>query len=240
VFLEAPAEGPKTSLGVLADEKNGTLWVCYADFGAFSGQGTMASVLRSYALADGALKETYTFPAVASFCNDIATTDDGTAYVADTVGSKVYTAKGGELVEWKADAVLAGVDGLGFGPDGDLYVNSVTTNKLFRIDVAEDGSAGAITELTVSEELKGPDGMRFGEDGVLYVAENGAARVSAITIEGDTATVRPLPGEAYDMATAVTKVGDTLYVIESKFSKLGGTENPGQFYVYPVPLSGAM
>lgn len=239
VFIPAPADGPKNSLGVYADEKNGTLWVCYADLGAFSGNGTMASVLRSYNLADGAVKETYTFPAVASFCNDIATTADGTAYVADTIGAKVYKAAGGQLTEWKADPLLAGVDGLDFGKDGALYVNSVTANKLLRIDVGADGAAGAVTDLKLSEEIKGPDGMRFGDDGVLYVAENANGRVSAVTIDGDNATIKPLPGEAYNGATAVAKVGDTLYVLEAKLSTMGQSD-PGQFYVYPVPLGGSM
>jgi len=239
VFIQAPTEGTKNGLGVYADEANGTLWACYVDLGAFSGAATAASQLIAYNLADGAVKETYTFPDLTGVCNDIATTADGTAYAADTGAGKVFKATGGELTEWKADPLLAGADGLDFGPDGHLYVNSVTTNKILRIDVGDDGAAGAVTELTLSEEIKGPDGMRFGDDGVLYVAENANARVSALTIDGDSATVRALPGEAYNGATSVTKVGDTLYVLETKLSTMGQSD-PGQFYIYPVPLSGSM
>jgi sugar lactone lactonase YvrE len=236
VFIEAPAEGPSAILGVYADEANGTLWVCYADMAAFSGAEAKPSALRSFDLASGAAKSSYSFEGP-SFCNDIATTADGTAYAADTLGGRVVRTAGDVLEDWVVADNLAGADGLSFGPDGMLYVNSVTTGKLLRVDVGADGAAGAITELTLSEELKGPDGMRFGDDGVLYVAENAAGRVDAVTIDGDNAVVTPLPGQAYDFPAAVTKVGKTLWVLESKIGKLGGADDPGVFYAYPVALN---
>lgn len=234
-FIAAQTEGPAAVLGVYADEANSSLWVCYADLVWFSGQQGQPSVLRSFDTATGDVKATYTFPGP-SFCNDIATTADGTAYVADTViGSVVRTTADGGLEDWKVDPILAGADGLSFGPDGDLYVNSVTANKLFRIDVAEDGTAGAITEIATSEPLTGPDGMRFGDDGVLYVAENGTnGRASALTIDGDTATVTALEG-TYEQPTAVTIVGDTVWVLEAKLGKLGQPD-AGLFYAYPVSI----
>lgn len=237
VFVPPPADGPTAVLGVFADEANGTLWACYADMAAFAGGEAKPSVLRSYDLASGELKGEFTFSGP-SFCNDIATTPDGTAYAADTLGSRIVRTIAGSnaLEDWATAENLAGADGLSFGPDGMLYVNSVTTGKLLRIDMGEDGAAGAITELSLSEALKGPDGMRFGDDGILYLAENAAGRVDAVAIEGDTATITPLPGEAYDFPAAVTKVGDTLWVLESKLGQLGGSEDPGMFYAHPVAL----
>lgn len=236
VFIPAPASAPSAVLGVYADEANATLWVCYADMAAFGGGESKPSILRSYDLSSGSAKAEYAFTGT-SFCNDIATTADGTAYAADTLGGRVVrTTADGKLEDWAMGEQLAGADGLSFGPDGALYVNSVTTGKLLRIAQGDDGKAGTITELAVSEPLKGPDGMRFGDDGILYLAENAAGRVDAVTIEGDTATVRPLPGDAYDFPAAVTKVGKTLWVLESKISKLGANEDPGEFYAYPVAL----
>lgn len=173
------------------------------------------------------------------FCNDIATTADGTAYAADTLGGRVArTVEGSDtLQDWVVAENLAGADGLSFGPDGMLYVNSVSSGKLLRVDVASDGTAGSVTELKLSAELKGPDGMRFGDDGVLYVAENAAGRVTAVTIDGDNATISPLSADIYDFPAAVTKVGDTLWVLESKIGKLGGADDPGVFYIYPVSLN---
>lgn len=232
-FIAAPADGPASSLGVYADEANGALWVCYA-----AGGEALPSVLAAYDLVTGENRVSATFPGE-SLCNDIATLADGTAFAADTTGGRIIRVVPGSSVaeEWIKDPLLAGADGLSFGPDGALYVNSVTTHKLFRIELGPDGAAGPITELATSEPLKGPDGMRFGDDGKLYLAENANGRVVEMTIEGDKATIRPLPGPVYDGATSLTIVDDTLYVLESKLSALGGDTDPGPFFVHTVPLN---
>jgi sugar lactone lactonase YvrE len=236
-WIAPVSEGPASVLGVYADETNGTLWACYSDLGLFAGQGGKGAILRGYDLASGTLKATVPL-GDGTFCNDIATTADGTAYVADTAGSQVLrVAPGASAADvFVRNEALASVDGLSFAPDGSLILNGVSTNKLFRLAINADGSAGALTELTLSQPIKGPDGMRFGDDGVLYLAENGAGQVSAVTIEGDTATIKVLAADGWDMPVAVTRNGSTLWVLESKFSKMGGAEDPGAFYAYPVAL----
>lgn len=235
-WIGAVTEGPTAVLGVYADEANGTLWACYADLALFSGGPGKASVLRSYSLADGSLKSAVTL-GDGTFCNDIATSADGTAYAADTAGGQVFAVAPGatSATVFFKDAALASLDGLSFGPDGALYMNGVMTNKLFRLTIGADGAPGTLTELKLSQEIKGPDGMRFGDDGVLYLAENGNAQVDAITFDGDTANIKVVGKEAWDSPTAVTKVGNTLWVIEAKFSKMGA-EDAGAFYAYPVML----
>lgn len=239
IWIEKPAEGPGAVVGVYADESAGTLWACYSDPSVFAGGEAMPAVLRAYDLSSGEEIGSYTFPQ-ASFCNDIATTADGTAYAADTMGARIMriAPDADEAEVWFEDERLAGVDGLSFGPDGALYLNSVTTNKLFRLELGSDGAPGTLTELTVSEPLQGPDGMRFGPDGILYLAENAAGRVDALTIEGDTVTVRELQ-DGFKGPTAVTLVGDTLWVAEAKLGLMGGEEDPGTFYLHPVPLTDA-
>lgn len=236
-WIAAVTDGPTSVLGVYADEANGTLWACYSDLALFGGQGGKAAVLRSYDLASGELKTTVAL-GEGTFCNDIATTADGTAYAADTAGGQVLkVAPGATAAEpFLKDAALQSLDGLSFGPDGALYLNGVMTNKLFRLAMNGDGTPGALTELKLSQEIKGPDGMRFGDDGVLYLAENGNGQVDAITFDGDTANIKVVGKEGWDTPTAVTKVGSTLWVLEAKFSKMGGSEDPGAFYAYPVAL----
>ncbi|MEQ1902218.1 MAG: hypothetical protein ABL866_15970 [Devosia sp.] len=230
-FIGAQTEGPPNVIGVFADEKSGLLWVCYSDPALFSQQPGKPSIARSFALADGALKGTYPLPE-GSFCNDFTATADGTILVADTFGARILALKPGAtaLEPWLADAALQGVDGISVASDGAVYVNNVFNGKLFRI------ASGALTEIATSAPLKGPDGMRFGPDGKLYVAENGAGQVSALTIAGDKADVAVIK-TGYDTPTAVSIVGKTLYVGEAKFSKMGGTEDPGMFYAYLVPLN---
>lgn len=235
IWVPKPADGPPGIAGVYADEKTGLLWACYVDLATFQGKGA-PSVLRVIDLKSGEIKASYPF-AGPSFCNDIATTADGTAYIADTAGSTIFRIKPGatELEAWLKSDQLAGVDGLSFSSDGKLYANSVMANKLMRVDIGADGAAGTVTDLTLSEPIKGPDGMRFGDDGKLYLAENGAGRADEVTIDGDKATIKSLK-DGLDTPTALSKVGSTLYVLEAKLGLLGGTADPGQFYIVPVAL----
>ena len=234
-WTEPQADGPGAVTGVLADEKSGLLWACYADLAAFSAPAdAKPSVLRTFSLNDASLGATYAFTG-ASFCNDMTTAPDGTAYVTDTIGARIMRIKPGaaELEVWMTDPTLAGVDGIALAPDGTLYINNVGTGKLYRVGISSDGASGALTEIATSAPLMGPDGMRFGDDGVLYLAENGAGRVVALKISGDSAKVTAVK-RGYDTPTAVSKSGETLYVGESRFSKMGSTEDPGQFYVHLV------
>lgn len=235
VWIEAPADGPGSVIGVFADNANNTLWACYSDPASFGGAGVPAQV-RSFALDTGEQKGSYDFPE-GSFCNDIATLADGTAFATDTAGGRIMRVApdADEAELWFSDPQLAGLDGISFGPDGALYLNTVTTNKLFRLEVAEGGEAGSLTELTPSQPLSGADGMRFGPDGTLYLAENGAGRVVALTIEGDNANVEVI-ADGYQGPTAVTLVDDVLWIAEAKLDMMGGDTDPGIFYVHPVAL----
>jgi len=235
VWAAKPADGPPAVSGVYADDRTGTLWACGVDLAAFGGAGK-PSVLWAFDLATAALKASYPFPA-GSFCNDAVALADGTLYVTDTAGGRIMRLKPGAtaLEEWLKSDQLAGVDGISLSADGKLYVNSVMANKLMRVDVGADGAAGKVTDLVLSEPIKGPDGMRFGDDGKLYLAENGAGRVDAVTIDGDNATIKVVK-DGFDAPTAVSKNGSTLWVLEAKIGKLGGKDDPGPFYVWPVDL----
>ena len=193
-------------------------------------------MLRSYDLASGAAKSSYPLPE-GSFCNDITSGADGTVYATDTVGARIMRRKPGATVldTWLADkADLAGVDGITLAPDGRLYVNSVSANALYRIETGSDGTAGAVTKLSLSSPIKGPDGMRFGSDGVLYLAENGAGQADAVKLDGDSATITPLI-TGLDAPTAVDKPGSQLWVLEAKIDKMADANEAGPFYVVPAP-----
>ena len=235
-WIQPVTEGPPSVAGVYADEKSGLLWVCYVDLAAFAGGPALPSMLRTYSLTDGTLKNAYSLPDK-SFCNDIATAAEGTTYVADTSGARILRIKPGasEIETWYAHAALGGVDGISFDAGGAMYVNNVMTGKLYRVGIGADGAAAGLTEIATSTPLKGPDGMRFGDDGKLYLAENGAGQVDALTITGDTAEVKVLKG-GFDTPTAVSKTGNTLFVGEAKFSQMQAAD-PGQFFVYAVPLN---
>ncbi|HVW92248.1 MAG TPA: SMP-30/gluconolactonase/LRE family protein, partial [Devosia sp.] len=210
-FIDKPADGPQSVLGVWADEKDGLLWACYSQFG----DNAPPSIARSYDLKTGALKGSYTL-GPKSVCNDFTRGTDGTIYIADTGNGGVIRLKAGSSTpeSWILNDNLKGADGISFGPDGAVYVNSVFTSGLYRIPVNADGSAGTPVEIMPSEPLKGTDGMRWGDDGKLYVAENANGRIDQLTIDGDKATVKPV-ATGLDGPTSMTKVGNTLWVLDS-------------------------
>src|SRR5215813_6514632 len=150
-FIAREGNGFTTLLGVFADEKANTLWVC----------NTGPGVLKSFDLGTGKAKGSYPMP-TGAVCNDIAVADNGTAYASDTAGAKLFMLKKGgtALEQAAADPLLAGVDGIAFGDKNTLYVNSVTAGKLIKIDLGPDGKSTKVTELKLSGALGAPDGLR--------------------------------------------------------------------------------
>ena len=102
--------------------------------------------------------------------------------------------------------------------------------------MAPQAMTKALTELKLSEEIKGPDGMRFGDDGVLYLAQNAAAKVSAVTFDGDNAILKTVGTGEWESMVAVTKVGSTIWALDAKLGRMGKEGDPGPFYAYPVEL----
>src|ERR1700722_3976416 len=79
-------------LGVYADEKSKTLWVCSNNL---ENKGEATSV-KTFDLKTGAPQGTYALPGEGPLCNDIAVGTDGTAYIADTRLNSVLMLKPGE------------------------------------------------------------------------------------------------------------------------------------------------
>jgi sugar lactone lactonase YvrE len=221
-------------LGVLADEKSGRLLVCQAG-------------VKTFDLKTGAAKETLTIPTANPFCNDLAVRKDGSLFITDTTGAKIFMFPKGTNtpfattgVEVASDPVLAGADGLAFLSDPDkLYVNTVTTSKLLRLDLAKDGKATKITELKQSRPLQGPDGMRAIDGKRLIIAE-GAGRTAMGVPNGDSIEITTLKEGGMEGGTpAVTVTKGMGWTMEGKLRQRDA-KNPdadkGPFRLFPVPL----
>ena len=234
-WIPAGTDGLTTVLGVLADEASGTLWVCSTDLGGTAGEPT---TLKAFDLVSAEPKGTYPLSGERPICNDIAIGSDGTAYVAETGGgSVVMLPPGGDtLVLVSDDELLAGADGLAFGADPNvLYVNSVTTGRLLRLDLGENGQATAVTELTLSRALERPDGMRSIGPDRLLLAE-GAGRMSVVTFDGDVAQVETLLERGVN-TPAVTAARGMAWVVEGKLDlRADPASMPGTFKLFGVPL----
>ncbi|HTJ30055.1 MAG TPA: hypothetical protein VL346_06130, partial [Acidobacteriaceae bacterium] len=151
-------------------------------------------------------------------CNDFAIGPDKALYISDTATGRIYRlAAGASSAElYLEQRVLQGIDGITF-LNGVLYVNNVIFNKLYRISVGSDGKPGAPEDIWMDQPVKGPDGMRAA-NGKLYVAENGAGKISALTVDGDRAHVTVLK-DGLKTPTGVEPAGDTIWFTERAVGK---------------------
>jgi sugar lactone lactonase YvrE len=211
-FIDLSADKGAFLLGVLADGPTNTLWVCEMmsmDRGSplLKGKG----VLRSFDLNSGAHKLNLPLPEATNICNDFVVGPDKALYVTDTSNGKVLRLKPGarSFETVIQNAALYGIDGITF-LNGQMYVNTVWSNALFRIPLDASGKAGNPVQILTDRLLKSPDGMRAA-NGRMYVAENAGGQVDEIRINGDKATIIPLK-TGLNAPTAVEVHGDTLWV----------------------------
>ena len=245
-FIKPGMGGSRSILGVLADEKSRTLYVCSNDITGFGVPGpgdAKGSWLKTFDLDNGGPKGSFAL-SEKSLCNDIAIGSDGTAYISDSLTPVVYSLKpGGTALEvWATDPKLApakdgvGLDGIAFGSDGNLYVTTYIPAALFRIAV-KDGKAAAITALKTSRPLDHADAMRSFGDSLLLI--EGAGRLDKVTVKGDDARIETIQ-DGFSEPVSVTQVGNTGWVAEGKLSYIIGdnkTKDPGPFTIKPVSLS---
>ena len=234
VFIAPKSNGLQSVLGVFADEKAGTLWVCASTTGGRGAPVVGETALKAFNLKTGAFKTSYAFPNN-GLCNDVAVAKDGTVYAADTTQGRVLRLKKGAaaLDVWASDpVVLATVDGLAILDDGALYANSVGQSTLMRIPIKADGSAGAIAKLEPSRPLQGPDGMRTVGKMMLLLVEGG--RLDEVTIRGDKAEVKVIR-DGMPGITAVTLTGKTAYVAEARLNERNTTTEIAPFRAIGIP-----
>lgn len=212
-WIQPGTTGLINTLGVFADDRANTLWVCSSSTGGRGGAPVVGeTTLRSYDLRTAAVKSVYPFPG-GGLCNDIAVAADGTTYATETIGGRILRLKPGAsaLDVWVTDPMLAIVDGIALLADGAVYVNTFTTGKLIRVPVGAGGAAGAPVQLETSLPLVRPDGLRTVGRNRMLQAE-GSGRLTEVTINGNQAEVKVLK-EGLTNATAVTLVGDTAFVL---------------------------
>ena len=123
-------------------------------------------------------------------------------------------------------ATLRGVDGITF-LDGVLYVNNVIFNKLYRIPVDATGKPGTPVDIWIDQPIKGPDGMRAA-NGKLLLAENASGKISALTVNGDKASLTVLK-DGLNTPTGVEPAGDTIWIVE---------RGAGKAVSIPMPIQG--
>src|SRR5579864_8893875 len=158
VFIQPGASGSRSILGVFADEASSTLWACSNDLSALGapakGSDT-GSALKAFDLRTGIGKRSVSLLRTDAFCNDIAEDAKGSLYVTDSANPTILKlSPGASTFEvFARDSAFsppksggAGLDGIAFGSDDNLYVTTYATGGLFRVEV-KAGRAGHITTL---------------------------------------------------------------------------------------------
>ena len=228
-------------LGVLADKRSNTLWVCSSPSTLRNPPAVGVSSLMAFSLKTGARKGAWPFPAPAGACNDITIAKDGAAYASDTPNGRIFVLKPGAkaLELFASDARLKGIDGIVFSGDGALYLNIVGKGQLMRVDRGKDGKMTGLTELKLSQPVAGPDGFRLISKNRFLLAEGNSGQIDEVAIEGDRATIKVLK-DGLVSPPGVTLVGRTAYGMEGKIvylfdPKLKG-QSPDPFMVRAIPL----
>jgi len=235
-WIKPGTGGLNQVLGVYADEKGKTLWVCSNNL---EKKGEATSV-KAFDLTTGTLKGTYPLPGADALCNDIAVAADGTAYISDTRQASILLLKRGskDLELAAKDPLLGGADGLAFGEKTILYVNCVTTGKLLRLDLGPDGKSKGVVDLKLSRPLERPDGMRAIGKNRLLLAEN-SGKMDIVTFEGQTALVKTIK-EGLESTPGVTATRGMAWIVEGKLNYRNDPkfkdQDPGLFKMYAVPL----
>jgi hypothetical protein len=225
-WIKPGTNGLLSVLGVLADERSGTLWVCSSDL---SGAGIVVpgekqTALKSFDLATGSPKGSVPLPGTGSLCNDIAIGTDGSTFVTDSLHPRILRLKPGAAAfdVWVENPIFGtmgpNLDGIAFAGKGRLYVNTYQGGKLFRVAVRKDGSAGKVTEIKTSATLDHPDGMRMlGHNSFLMI--EGAGRLDRVTVKGDRAQIEVLKA-GLNAPVAVARVGTTAWALEGQLNLL--------------------
>jgi sugar lactone lactonase YvrE len=224
--------------------------VCSSNLTAFGVKppaGEKPVSLKAFDLKSGAGKGSWPLPGAKAFCNDMVVGADGAVYVADSFQPHILkiAAGGTSLQVWATDQGFGGegpcLDGITLGQDGNVYVNTFATGRLFRVEMGQDGKAGRITQLKTAQGFEHPDGMRpYGKNGLLVVEGASAGRFDIVELKGDNAEIKTVKS-GFKQPVSVWQIGNTAWVLEGQLATLfdppekRGKPGPFRAYAFELP-----
>jgi sugar lactone lactonase YvrE len=252
-WIKPGAFGTRLILGVLVDEKANLLWVCSNDFSSRGIPGPSSvpgSFVKGFDLTSGDGKVSAELPSKAKLCNDMVVGTDGSLFVTNSLAPQILKLKPGsnELEVWLESQEFEqppqgapGLDGIAFGGDGNLYVNTFANGNFFRVDV-KDGAPGKITKLKPSRPLKLPDGLRS-TGGLTFVMAEGGGSADRLTVDGDQVDVETIM-DGIAGPTSVAVAGRTLWITEGQLPHLFELSKNGPphlpFRIIGIPIQSTL
>lgn len=249
VFVQPGSSGSRSILGVFAEEASSTLWACSNDLSALGGPATgndTGSVLKSFDLNTGDPKRSFSLPGPHAFCNDITVDGKGSVYVTDSANPTILKLSPGAATfeVFAQDSAFsppqggAGLDGIAFGSDGNLYLTLYTAGALLRVEV-KDGKAGRVTKLSGNRHLQFPDALRALPNNSFLLIE-GSGGLDRVVVRGDAFSVTTIH-DGFVTPTSVARIGTTAWVSEGQltffFDPSKKNLSPSlPFRIYAVPL----
>jgi sugar lactone lactonase YvrE len=250
-------------IGLLADDASGILYVCSSDAGNSSRTGQAPAAIKAFDLADGSFVASYAWPAYADpwvdledsgvpngvngFCNDMTIDEDGNLYATDSWYPRILRlpAGGNSLEEWVvAEETFPSADPWHLnGIDIDratntLYVVENHPGALFAIPIANDGSAGQVTQIQTQRPLYMPDGLKVLEEGLLAVAEGQTGGMALVELAGNTGHVRRISTGLDGIATFALSDGSA-WLVENQGDHFWGGDGreTKPFRLVEIPLN---
>ncbi|HYD32545.1 MAG TPA: hypothetical protein VEB64_17010 [Azospirillaceae bacterium] len=243
-FIPAGANGLNWVTGLIVDEARDRLYACSSDPGVSDLKGTTGPAVVVFRASSGAALSRH--PMVGDgFCNDMALAPNGDLLVTDSLNPRILrlSSASGELTDWLVSDAFKGegfnLNGIAFDGAGTLYVVKYNTGDLLRVAVDASGRPGAVTPVALPRPLNGPDGLERLVSGQLVVVEGGTGALTAISLDGDRAALRPLAG-GMASPTTVAIHGSDAWVVEGQLDLLFDPKKinavPDPFRLVRVPL----
>ena len=123
----------------------------------------------------------------AAGCDQAPSTDDEAASpVSDAASTDAGAPAEAAVRQIGASASFRGINGIHFGPNGDLWLASVVTPAVARID---PDSGEILESLGLGDGPKSPDDLAFGPDGSVYWTDISNGEVAMKSPDGSTRVV---------------------------------------------------
>lgn len=222
-----------STVGILVDDSRNTVWAANADPGVgdrtqAATKGKLAGIAK-YDETTGKRLAYYDLGALSGgshFANDLTLDEQGNAYVTDSFAPIIYkidTAGNATIFAQNKlfnDAEGFNLNGIAYHRGGYLLVGKSNSGDLFRISISDPTN---VQPVKLPEPLKGADGFNlFDGDHLFVVINQGIDKIVELVSTDDwkTAKIAREVKSAKSMPTAATKVGDSVWVLNSRLDNL--------------------